>query len=402
MRRRQFLNRLALFGTASLVAVGQHGWAVSNPALATSPNRLVVVFLRGGIDGLNVLIPYQEAGYYTARPTLAIAPPGSPNGAIDLDGFYGLHPALKDLQPFWQRGQLAFVQAAGSPDPTRSHFEAQAYMETGSPGDKSTTTGWMNRLLTQLSLPEPTQSVSVGRAMPRSLVGPEMSASLTVNQDGFQPLPVDRSAIQTAFDGLYQGSDPVQQAYQTGRVARDRMLTTLSEVTPLASASGFRNSAHHLAQLMTGDTQTQIAFMELGGWDTHVDQAQSFDRLLPQLAGGLSTLAQGLGPTFEHTTIVVMSEFCRTVEENGNQGTDHGRGNLIWVLGGPVRGQKVYGDWPGLAPEDRYAGRDLAVTTDFRDVVASLLTPHWGLSNDQLSDVFPNYGVQRTLPMLVS
>ncbi|MEM6351313.1 MAG: DUF1501 domain-containing protein [Cyanobacteria bacterium P01_D01_bin.14] len=395
MKRRQFLTHMMLAGAA---AVGSHGLAWRNPALAASSNRrLVVVFLRGAIDGLNVLVPYQSAEYYQTRPNIAIAPPGKSNGAIDLDGFYGLHPLLSDLYPLWQSGQLAFVQAAGSPHPTRSHFEAQAYMETGVLDD-TVDTGWMNRLLTRLQSSNPTQTVSVNRSLPLILTGEVPSASISIDPRGYRPLQIDNATTRAAFDQLYQGSDPVQAAYRTGRAARDQLLNSLENVAPLSNAAGFVNSAHYLAQLMRGQADTQIAYLELGSWDTHIGQANTNNRLLPQLGQGLATLKNELGPLFDQTTVVVMSEFGRTVEQNGSLGTDHGHGNMMMVLGGQVNGKTIYGDWPGLAPAERYEGRDLAITTDFRDVVGSVLGQHMQLSG-ALDEIFPGHA-HRQLPLM--
>ena len=364
-----------------------------------------MVFLRGGIDGLNVVVPYRDAAYYEARSTIALPEPGASGGVLDLDGQFGLHPALVDLMPLWRSGQLAFVHASGSPDPSRSHFDAQDYMENGTPGLKDTTNGWLNRLLMTLSQRSPTQAVNMGSITPLILMGPANVASLAQGRQATHRLPVDRPVIQAAFDRLYSGDDPLSRAYQEGRRARDILMADLKAEMIQASKGAptpenLSRDAQRLASLFKGNAQTQIAFLALGGWDTHVNQGPRLSRLLKPLGQGLQALTLALGPLFANTTIVVMSEFGRTVAENGTQGTDHGHGNVLWVLGGNIQGGRVYGQWPGLEPSQRFQGRDLAVTTDFRDAIAPLLTQHLGLSSAGLAQVFPGHTPQTTIPLV--
>jgi uncharacterized protein (DUF1501 family) len=400
MNRRQFLIQSSLFSASSLVSIGTHGWAARSIAASNPhPQRLIVVFLRGAIDGLSVVIPYREPTYYTDRPTIAIPQPGQPNGALDLDGQFGLHPALASLLPLWQQKSLAFVHASGSHDETRSHFDAQDYLESGTPGVKTTRDGWLNRLLGEMSDKNPIQAVSVGATTPRILLGKRAVANLASGRSAGNRLQIDRPQIATAFDRLYGSNDALSRAYREGRVARTELLKDLDAETKIANngatlPNGFPGDAQRLARLMARDPRIQVSFLAVGGWDTHINQGASQGQLarnLEQLGKGLIALQTGLGAAYQQTTIVVMSEFGRTVKENGNGGTDHGHGNVLWLLGGNIRGGKVYGKWPGLEPDQRDRGRDLAVTTDFRDVLATVLTRQLAVDKTQLQQVFPRY-----------
>ncbi len=409
MKRRHLLQA----GIAStVVAVGTHGWfARSNAQNAPSsanPKRLIVIFLRGAVDGLNVVVPYRETAYYEARPTIAIPQPDKDGGALNLDDQFGLHPALASVLPLWQQGSLAFVHSSGSPDPTRSHFDAQDNMERGAPGTPTVHDGWMNRLLGSLSGSNPIQAVNVGDLTPRILSGRMPVATLAIGRGAARPLSIDKPQIAAAFDRLYTRNDSVSQAYREGRVARKALLADLEAETKIANNGaplpyGFASDAQRLAQIMNKDPRVALAFMALGGWDTHVNQGNTQGQLarnLEQLGKGLATLQSTLGSTYADTTILVMSEFGRTVQENGDRGTDHGHGNVMWLLGGTVRGGKVYGDWRGLASDQLYQGRDLAVTTDFRDVIATVLERHLQLPDDKLNQLLPSYQpLQKNLPL---
>ncbi len=395
MDRRTFLKKTALVAGLALAPLGRGGYAVLNAA--TNNKRLVVVFLRGAVDGLNVVVPYGDARYYEARPILAIPASGA-EGVSDLDGYFGLHPALASLLPRWKDGSLAFIHACGSPDPTRSHFDAQDYMESGTPGVKNTADGWMNRLLAELSAPHrPMQALSLGPTLPRILRARLPVATLPLGRAAASPMPLDRPPVTAAFNRLYDGNDALSRAYREGLTARRELFTDLQHDMAMADNGaptpvGFASDANRLAQLMTQDSSVQLAFLALGGWDTHVNQGASQGQLanhLKPLADGLAALAQGLGPTFSDTVILVISEFGRTVRENGNAGTDHGHGNVMWVMGGGVQGSKVYGEWPGLAEESLYQGRDLAVTTDFRSVLGAVMLHHLRLDVHQVERVLP-------------
>lgn len=408
MRRRSFLTAAGLATGGMLLPIGCNSWVAQQPN-TNNPNnrkRLVVVFLRGAVDGLNIVIPHQAAEYYEARPTIAVPYPQQPNGTIDLDGFFGLHPQLKELIPFWQNKQLAFVHASGSPVLERSHFQAQDYLENGTPGEKNTPDGWLNRLLAQLPQDTPTQAINVGVTTPYILKGKMAIASFKPGKNSVAPIPTDRPLIRAAFSKLYSGSDPLSKAYQTGSKARDIITSELGQEMIEASrgaksVNAFVDDAAEVAKLMVGNAKTQLAFMQIGGWDTHVNQNPLLDRLLPSLGEGLATLAHGLKPIFADTVIVVMSEFGRTVRENGNKGTDHGYGNAMWLLGGAVRGGNVYGEWVGLDQSALYQNRDLPVTTDFREVFSSILQQHLSVPSDRLNQVFPNFQLTNKIDFLV-
>jgi uncharacterized protein (DUF1501 family) len=400
MNRRQFLLQSSLFSTTSLMTIGTHGWAArSIAAVDPNPQRLVVVFLRGAIDGLSVVIPYREPTYYTDRPRIAIPQPGQANGALDLDGQFGLHPALSPLLPLWQQKSLAFFHACGSNDETRSHFDAQDYLESGTPGVKSTRDGWMNRLLGVVSDKNPIQAVSVGVTTPRILLGKRAVANLASGRNAGSRMQIDRPQVATAFDRLYGNNDVLGRTYREGRVARAELLKDLQAEMQMANngatlPNGFPGDTQRLARLMARDPRIQVSFLAVGGWDTHINQGASqgyLARNLTQLGKGLVALQEGLGSVYQNTTIVVMSEFGRTVKENGNGGTDHGHGNVMWLLGGGIRGGKVYGKWAGLDAAQRYQGRDLAVTTDFRDVLGTVLTRRLAVDGSKIQQVFPKY-----------
>lgn len=401
MNRREFLKTASLIPALTLLPLGNLGWAARVTEANPSRKRLIVVFLRGAVDGLNVVIPYNEPAYYDGRPTIAIPATGRGEGAlVDLDGQFGLHPALANLLPFWRERSLAFVQACGSPDATRSHFDAQDYMESGTPGVKTTPDGWMNRLLTALPGPHaPTQAVSFGPTLPRIFAGKIPVANVGVGKNMAQPMPLDRPVISDAFDRLYRGNDPLSRAYQEGQRVRKQLLTDLAQDMEAAGqgappASGFTQIADQAARLMARDKNIQLAFLAVSGWDTHVNQGTATGQLanhLRPLGDGLASLAHNLGSSYGDTTIIVISEFGRTVHENGNGGTDHGHGNVMWLMGGGIHGGKVYGKWPGLSDENLHEGRDLAVTTDFREVIGTVLTRHLNLSEHQLATVFPGF-----------
>ena len=406
MKRRKLLTIGSLATAGILLPISRNSWVARGTDSPNNRKRLIVVFLRGGVDGLNILVPHQEADYYQVRPTIAIPYPDREDGAIDLDGFFGLHPKLEKLLPLWQDKKLAFIHASGLPVAERSHFQAQDYIESGTPGTKTTSNGWMNRLLAEFSYNQPTQALNVGITTPYILKGEMKVANLKPGKNSTAPIPTDRPQVDRAFNNLYSGEDPLSKAYQDGRKAREIILKDLTQEMMSASrgandANAFVDDATEVAKLMLGDAQTQLAFMEIGGWDTHINQNSAFDRLLPPLAEGLVRLSEGLKSVFADTTIVVISEFGRTVKENGNKGTDHGYGNVMFILGGGVRGKKVYSEWSGLNSSVLYENRDLPVTTDFREPLSIILKHHLSLSNDSLNRVFPNFNFTDKIDFLV-
>jgi uncharacterized protein (DUF1501 family) len=397
MRRRDFLNTLAA-GAGLVLPLGRGAWAAASSV--PTQKKLVVVMLRGAVDGLNVVAPVGDENYLRLRPTIGLALPGMEGGALDLDGYFGLHPALAALQPLWREKKLAFVHASGSPDATRSHFDAQDYMESATPGRKNTPDGWMNRLVATLpGTPAPSRLLGIGPVLPRILSGQAAAVNLPNVASAAKPDVLDRPALGSAFDQLYQDNARFGRAYADGRSAHREVMDAAAESPQMQAAdrgaplpSGFPGDAARLAGLMRNDPRIQLAFVALGGWDTHAGQGagtgQLANRLAP-LGQGLAVLAERLGPLFDDTTVVVMSEFGRTARENGNGGTDHGHGNVMWVLGGKIRGGKVYGDWQGVGDTALNEGRDLPVNTDFRSVLAQIAEQHLQLSDRQLIEVFP-------------
>jgi uncharacterized protein (DUF1501 family) len=392
IRRRDFLKGAA----TGLFALGSDAWAA---AADGEPRRLIVILLRGAVDGLNVVIPFAEQAYYQERRSIAIAPPGKPDGALALDQHFGLHPALAGLMPLWSDRKLAFIHAAGSPDPTRSHFDAQLYLENGTPGQSATRDGWMNRLL--LALPGPrgaADAISIGVTLPRILAGKAAVATVPLGPNGAQPLPIDQPDVGSAFDRLYSGDDELGKSYREGRAARAQLVAALAREQRVADngappPTGFAGQATRLALLISRNPGIRLAALGLGGWDTHVNQGNHKGQLadrLRALGEGLAALARGLGEAWRDTVVVVLSEFGRTVRENGNGGTDHGHGNAIWMLGGAINGGRVYGEWPGLSSARLYQRRDLAVTTDFRTVLAAILERHMRLGDRPLETVLPD------------
>jgi uncharacterized protein (DUF1501 family) len=396
MRRRNFLNTLAL-GAGLALPFGRDAWAAIGDA--PTQRKLVVVMLRGAVDGLNVVAPVGDENYLRLRPTIGLALPGMEGGALDLDGYFGLHPALASLQPLWREKKLAFVHASGSPDATRSHFDAQDYMESATPGRKNTPDGWMNRLVAALpGEAAPSRLLGIGPVLPRILSGRAAAVNLPNVASAAKPDVLDRPALGAAFDQLYKDHPRFGRAYAEGRAAHKEVMSA-AESREMQAAdrgaplpNGFPDDAARLAELMRKDGRIQLAFLALGGWDTHASQGAASGQLANRLAPlgqGLAVLAERLGPLFDDTLVVVMSEFGRTARENGNGGTDHGHGNVMWLMGGGVRGGVVYGEWEGVGDAALNEGRDLPVNTDFRSVLAQIAEQHLRLGDDQLLQVFP-------------
>ncbi len=399
MLRRHFLQSLAL-SAGIMLPFSRHAFAIQVQEPGPTQKKLVVIMLRGAVDGLNVVAPVGDNNYQHLRPGIHLTRPGSESGALNLDGYFGMHPALADLQPLWNEKKLAFIHSSGSPDNTRSHFDAQDYMETATPGRKSTQDGWMNRLLAALPGEKfPTRSLAIGAVMPRILSGSAVATTLAAGAAGTRASLLDNPAIGNAFDKMYEGQASYAKQYQDARVAHKDIMSASMDKTEMQASngaplpSGFPGDASRLATLMKNDAKIQMAFIALGGWDTHVNQGAGTGKLaslLKPLGQGLATLSKQLGSLFNDTTIIVMSEFGRTARENGTGGTDHGHGNVMWVLGGQVAGGKVHGRWSGIDNSGLYEGRDLAITTDFRTVLASISEQHLRLTDAQLNRVFPN------------
>ena len=379
-------------GVLGLAAAAALPGFLARSARAAEPGRrqLVVLFLRGAVDMLNVVVPCADPDYPALRPSLAI-----PRGALlPLDGAFGLHPALAPLAPRWAEGHLAPVVAAGSPDPTRSHFEAQAYMESGTPGIPATPDGWLNRCAGALpGPPSPWRAVAPGPNLPRALSGAAPALAL----GGIAAAPA-QGPDSAAVEAMYAASSDAA-ARRDARAALDaaRVLRALRP-DPAARAGyprgGFGAALQQLAAVLKADLGVATAFADLGGFDHHVSEGGVEGRLaerLGVLAAGLAAFWADLGDRAEDVVVVALTEFGRTARENGDRGTDHGHGSAMLLLGGPVRGGKVYGRWPGLAPTQLHDGRDLAVTTDFRLVLGEVVTRHLGVR--ELGAVFPGFNV---------
>lgn len=399
MHTRRFFfksSAAAMFGFGAMP-----GW-LSRAASRTVRGRkvLVAIFQRGAVDGLNMVVPFGDPNYYALRPAIAIPKPdGTGESAIDLDGFFGLHPSLAALKPVYDSKVLAIVEAAGSPDPTRSHFDAQDYMESGTPGRKATADGWLNRALPQVAgRPSPVRAVSLGTALPRALRGHNDALAMS-NLNQFQ---VREASASGTFESMYEGAlDQTMKGAGRETFEALKMVQTIQQ-QPYAPANQarypngrFGQALQQIARLIKADVGLEVAFTDVGGWDTHVNEVGArpsqgqLANLLGNFGQSLAAFQQDLGDRMADVLVVTMSEFGRTARENGNRGTDHGHANVMLVMGGDVRGGKVYGDWPGLGPEQLYEERDLAVTTDFRDVLGELVAG--GLGNRDLAAVFPGY-----------
>ena len=411
MDRRYFLRSsgigLASFGLMAAAPDFLHQFAAAQTAAKSYGKKkvLVTVFQRGAVDGLNVVVPYGDSRYYDLRPTIAIPQPKKTDGAVDLDGFFGLHPSMSALHPLWEQKHLAIVHAAGSPDPTRSHFDAQDYMESGTPGLKSTPDGWLNRALGALPASKSAfRAVSLGPSLPRALSGSEAAVAVN-NVADFRVGGRSQNAAPAtnSFEAMYEQSvDTVLHGTGKDTFEAVKMLKSAdpAHYKPAPGADyprgRFGDSLKQLAQLIKANLGVQVAFADIGGWDHHVNEGGAqgqIANIAGEFAGAIAAFWTDLGDLGEETVIVTMSEFGRTVRENGNRGTDHGHANAMFVLGGTVKGGRICGRWPGLEQPQLYEGRDLAVTTDFRQVLGEVVIRHLGAQ--QLGSVFPGFDFPR-------
>jgi uncharacterized protein (DUF1501 family) len=390
-------RRIFLRGSALVMAgAGSVPFWLGRAAASTQGRRkiLVVIFQRGAADGLNMVVPFAEKRYYELRPSIAIPAPRASNGpapAIDLDGSFGLNPILQPLKALWDSQMLAIVEATGSPDPTRSHFDAQDYMESGTPGMK--TDGWLNRALPPAGpAPSPLRAVAMSATLPRTLRG-DRSAIAVRDLQRFRA-GEDTAAI---LENMYANSldKPIGTAGKDAFAAM-KMIQSLNR-TPYTPSSGAQygpggelgRSLQQIARLIKADAGVEAAFAEIDGWDHHQNEPGQLNSVARQFGSALAAFCADMGDRMEDIVVATMSEFGRTAQENGDNGTDHGHGDVMFVLGGPVRGGKVYGKWPGLEKEQLYEGRDLAVTTDFRAVLSELVSGHLG--TEDIAQVFPGF-----------
>jgi uncharacterized protein (DUF1501 family) len=398
--RRYFIKSggIAMLGMASLPSFLQRAVAAT---AAPNKKKMVVLFQRGAMDGLNVVVPFAEPNYYTFRPTIAIQQPSkaTDDAAFDLDGFFGLHPSLRPLLPLFRNGQLAIVHAVGSPDPTRSHFDAQDFMESGTPGVKSTETGWLNRTLQ--SLPEeptsPFRAVAFGPYLPRSLQGSVPAVAIPdLKQFKMYGPP---QTTEGGFEAMY--AQTVDAALRGVGQETFEAIDQLKKINPGSyqpengaqyPQGRFGQSLTEIAELFKADVGLEVAFLDSGGWDHHVNEGGSqgqLANLLRDLGQGLAAFYQDMGDRMADVVFVSMSEFGRTAHENGNRGTDHGHANCMFVMGGDIKGGHVYSRWPGMSEGELFQGRDLAVTTDYRSVLGEIIAKHLG--DRSLSAVFPGF-----------
>ena len=398
--RRLFLksSALAMFGVGS-VPTWLSRAVYAKEAPGERKKIFIAIFQRGAVDGLNVVVPHGEAEYYALRPSIGIPrPDGTEKSAIDLDGHFGLNPALRALKPLWDSKQLAIVEAVGSPDPSRSHFDAQDYMESGTPGQKTTVDGWLNRALLRETHPSAVRAVSLSPDLPRTLRGRNQVLAVGSIND-FQ---IRETQAALTFESMY-GTSADQVLNGTARETFDavRLMQSIQR-SPYTPANGANypkgrlgQSLYQIARIIKANVGLEVAFTDVGGWDTHVNEVGpqphvgQLANLLRDFGDALAAFSQDMGDRMADITLVTMSEFGRTVKENGDRGTDHGHANTMFVLGGNVRGGRVYGEWPGLAREQLYEGRDLNVTTDFRTVLSELVSKQMG--NRELTAVFPGF-----------
>jgi len=421
--RRIFLRN----GIITLAAVG--GGAMVEPRFLASAARaagesanggkprckvLVCVFQRGAADGLAMAPPHGDPHYFQLRQEIAVPRPrkGDAAAAIDLDGYFGLHPRLDALAPLYQRGALAILHACGSPNPSRSHFDMQDFMESGVVDDKRVSTGWANRAMSDLtaSRPTPFRGVAMGATVPRTLQGDhDVMAIRDLATFGVRGTAGGAASTAmkggsggaTGFEGLY-ASAVDETFHSAGRESFDAIaLLKQANPTQYKPAKGISypgtqlgQSLLQVAQLIKADVGVEIAFVQDEGWDTHANQGGSYGQLggkLLDFGRALASFAGDLGDRMSDVMVLTMTEFGRAVRQNGNRGTDHGHGTCFFALGGPVKGGKVYGRWPTLAPDRLFEDRDLAVTTDYRDVFAEACVKHMGVDPAKVDRIFPKH-----------
>ena len=397
--RRGFMKggALALVGTSVIPSFLTRSVMAEVTTAAANKKKLVVIFQRGAADGLNVVVPYREKNYYAMRPSIAI----KQNEVLDLDGFFGLHPSLASFKPLYKEGHLAVIHAAGSTDTTRSHFDAQDYMESGTPGVKVTEDGWLNRALQDERIsgkPSAFRAVALGTQVPRTLQG-KLPAIAIANLNDFSVAGKgpQTTPISNAFQAMYdESTDVVLHGTGQETFAAVKMLKSAdpAKYKPADGVvypnTGFGNSLKQIAQLMKANLGVEAAFSDIGGWDTHQNQGAANGQLanrLKEFSDSVAAFWKDMGPDAENITLVTMSEFGRTARQNGTGGTDHGHANVMFVLGGTVKGGKVYGKWPGLDNAQLNEGRDLTVTTDFRRVLGEAAYKTLGARD--MEKVFP-------------
>ena len=398
LNRKEFLT---LTG-AGLLSAALPTWVkravASMPQGSVDGKQVVVLFQRGAADGLNIIPPYADPLYRRSRPTIGLAEPGQKNGVIDLDGRFGLHPALASLKPMWDQKRFAVVHAAGSPDGTRSHFDAQDNMETGTPGIRSTQDGWLNRALLPFldKSTSPLTAVSISPRLPRILRGGFPVTSMN-NIQSYKFLGGPEA--QKSFEEMYQKnvdlvlSSAGKETADAVKMLQDVQMNDRGD----KSAGSYQKNKisrdlYEVSRLIRSNVGLRVGFVEMGGWDHHANEGSAdgvLNQRLTELGGAIASFYESLGNRADDVLLVTMTEFGRTMEENGNRGTDHGHGSVMMLFGGGIKGGKVYGRWPGLEKENLNEGRDLEVTTDFRQVLSEIVGKQ--LAVKDLDKVFPRF-----------
>ena len=380
-------RRSALLGLTVAFTLGRASLAV---AAAPGDKRLVVVILRGALDGMAAVVPYGDPGLTPLRGELVPAGPGQANGLLDLGGFYGLHPSLANLHTMFKAGELLPVHAVVGPTRVRSHFEAQDCLESGA--DHRMTSGWLNRAVAALpnaahDRPEG-DALAIGVSVPLLLRGPATVGSWAPH--GVMAPPAD---LYTQIAALSSTDRIIGPAVAEGLQERGFTATVIATdddpAQPAKDRYAFPALARAAGEMLRAPDGPRVAALEIGGWDTHQAQVPRLGGVLKQLDAGLAGLKDGLGPAWSQTAVLVMTEFGRTARVNGTKGTDHGTATVAFVLGGAVFGGRVAGQWPGLGPGKLYENRDLAPTTDLRSVAKGLLAGHLGVPGGALTAVFP-------------
>ena len=408
MKRRQWLRETGLgvglgLGVSRFLGLGLAGLPARLALASTdTEQRLVLLFLRGGLDGLHAVAPWGDRDYRALRPTLALAPPGEPDGVVDLDGHFGLHPALAPLADLYAAGELAVLPAAATGYRDRSHFDGQNLLENGSGKPFGAQDGWLNRAVAALAVPaqggDRRLGLALGPSVPLILRG---EAAIQTWSDSRLPAVSDDFLLR--LERIYAEDPAFAQAMTLARGTPSPDLGDMGGAGRRRAFGGedLTLTARAAADLLARPDGPRVAVIESQGWDTHFDQARRLAALFADLAGALTTLRDGLGPAWGQTAVLVVSEFGRTAAENGSRGTDHGTGGVALLAGGAVRGGRVLGDWPGLAQRDLYEGRDLHAANAYEDLFAAALVDHLGLAPDVVErSVLPSSRAGRRLPGL--
>ncbi|MFN8499370.1 MAG: DUF1501 domain-containing protein [Anaerolineae bacterium] len=424
--RRAFLKTSLQSGLLAITGLSLPTWmprlAFGAPEQSPRGDTLVVIFMRGAADGMNIVVPYSAAEYHSSRTRIGLDEPnkGTSTSVIDLGAVegrnpvaFGFNPVLTKMKELWDERALAVVHAVGSPDPTHSHFDAMDYMERGTPGEKQIPTGWLARHLASVASVNnsPFRAVGMGGTVQAALRGPIPATALqsiaTYHLNGNTQ---EIAKIQATLAALYQGTGSIEQQGQDTFEAMGilKRIASGGAYKPANGAqyptTGYGQALQTVAQLIKSDVGLEVACVDIGGWDTHAGEGDAtpagnnLPGLLDQLQNGLHAFYSDLGDRMNQTLVVTMSEFGRRLADNASNGTDHGHGNVMFLLGGGVNGGKVYTDWPGLAPNQLYGPGDLAITTDFRDVLGEVVRLRLG--NNRLDQVFPSYATFKTLNIL--